>query len=143
MAWRAAEKSIVPFSSGTCVFQVQTRDLSGRRRVPPPKPSSSSSAKNVLGKLGTVGLAGSFLLGKGKYVLGGLKLFKATPLLSMVFTSFTYSLFFGWPYAVGMVGQVLLHEVGHLVVLRSYGIPFSPMVMIPFMGAGIQVTSLR
>lgn len=139
VAWRAAEKSIVPFSSGTCVFQVQARDLSGRRRVPPPKPSSSSSAKNVLGKLGTVGLAGSFLLGKGKYVLGGLKLFKATPLLSMVFTSFTYSLFFGWPYAVGMVGQVLLHEVGHLVVLRSYGIPFSPMVMIPFMGAGIQM----
>lgn len=113
------------------------------RRRPSSSSSPSSSAGNWVGKAATAGAAGSILFGKGKYIFTGLKLFKATPLLSMLLTSATYSLFFGWPYAVGMVGQILIHETGHLVVLRHYGVPFSPMVMIPFLGAGIQMDSTR
>ena len=122
---------------------IQVREGSGGPRRPnrqlrgPSSPATGSS--NMLGKAASVGLAGSFLMGKGKYVFAGLKLFKATPLLSMIATSFTYSLFFGWPYAIGMVGQIFIHETGHLVVLRHYGVPFSPMVMIPFLGASIQM----
>ena len=44
---------------------------------------------------------------------------------------------FGWPYAIGMVGLIFVHECGHLVVMRRYGVPFSPMVFIPFVGAVI------
>jgi Zn-dependent protease len=31
--------------------------------------------------------------------------------------------------------QILIHESGHALVLMRYGIPFQPMVFIPFMGA--------
>jgi Zn-dependent protease len=82
---------------------------------------------------------GAFALftGKAKFLFAGLKLFKFTPVLSMIGTSLTYSLFFGPAYAVGMVGQIFVHEAGHAVALRHYGVPFSPMVMVPFMGAVI------
>jgi hypothetical protein len=71
-----------------------------------------------------------------KYVLVALKLTKMAPLASMVITSGTYALFFGWPYAIGMVGLIFFHECGHAVVMHRYNVPFSPMVFVPFMGAG-------
>lgn len=77
------------------------------------------------------------MLSRIRYVLVALKLTKMTPLISMMLTSFAYSFVFGWPYAVGMVGQMLLHESGHAAVMRHYGVPFSPMVFIPFLGAAV------
>jgi Zn-dependent protease len=56
---------------------------------------------------------------------------------SMLLTVGTYSMFFGFPYAAGMVGLILVHEVGHALVMHQRGIPFSPMVFVPFMGAAI------
>ena len=79
------------------------------------------------------------LLGKSKYLLGALKLTKLASLGSMVLTIGTYSVFFGVPYAVGMVGLITVHEVGHALVMHQRGIPFSPMVFMPFMGAMIQM----
>ena len=75
-----------------------------------------------------VGLLGaaSVLFGKTKYVLAALK-----------FTKLAYSMIFGWPYAVGMVGLIAIHEAGHAWVMHQRGIPFSPAVFIPFMGAVI------
>lgn len=83
--------------------------------------------------------AGAVLLGKTKYIIGALKLTKLASLGSMVFTIGTYSMFFGVPYAVGMVGLITVHEVGHALVMHQRGIPFSPMVFMPFMGAMIQM----
>ena len=99
------------------------------------KPAPRSRA----GMLVSLGIGASFLFGKMKFVLIGLKLTKAAPLISMLITSATYSLFFGWPYAIGMVGLIFVHECGHAVVMRHYGVPFSPMVFIPFMGAVISM----
>ena len=95
--------------------------------------------KSRTGMLISLGLGASFLAGKMKFVLVALKLTKATPLISMVLTSATYSLFFGWPYAIGMVGLIFVHECGHAVVMKYYNVPFSPMVFIPFMGAVISM----
>ena len=95
--------------------------------------------KSQTGMLISLGLGASFLAGKMKFVLVALKLTKATPLISMVLTSATYSLFFGWPYAIGMVGLIFVHECGHAVVMKYYNVPFSPMVFIPFMGAVISM----
>lgn len=83
--------------------------------------------------------AGAVLLGKGKYLLGALKLTKLASLGSMFLTIGTYSMFFGFPYAVGMVGLVTVHEAGHALVMYQRGIPFSPMVFVPFMGAMISM----
>ena len=54
--------------------------------------------------------AAAVLLGKGKYILGALKLTKFASLGSMLVTVGAYSMLFGWPYAVGMVGLILVHE---------------------------------
>jgi len=88
------------------------------------------------GGFGLLGAA-SVLFGKTKYLLAALKFTKLASLGSMVFTIGTYSMFFGWPYAVGMVGLIAVHEAGHALVLHQKGIPFSPAVFVPFMGAVI------
>jgi Zn-dependent protease len=88
------------------------------------------------GGIGLIGAA-SVLLGKSKYLLGALKLTKLASLGSMVFTIGTYSMFFGLPYAAGMVGLILVHETGHALVMRQRGVDFSPMVFVPFVGAFI------
>ena len=99
--------------------------------------SSAPSSSWFSGRLGGVAVVGSLIFGKAKYVLVALKLTKFTPLISMVLTSLTYSLFFGWPFSVGMVGLIFVHECGHAIAMRHYGVPFSPMVFVPFMGAVI------
>ena len=83
---------------------------------------------------GLIGAASMFL-GKGKYLLGALKLTKMASLGSMVLSVGAYTMFFGFPYAVGMVGLLLVHETGHAWVMHARGIPFSPMVFVPFVGA--------
>lgn len=104
----------------------------------PEKPEKKSRR----GVLLSMGLGASFLFGKMKFVLVALKISKAAPLISMVVTSATYSLFFGWPYAIGMVGLIFVHECGHAIVMKYYNVPFSPMVFIPFVGAVISMKEM-
>ena len=87
--------------------------------------------------LGALGGGLILLAGKGKYLIGALKLTKFASLGSMLITVGTYSMFFGLPYAAGMVGLILVHESGHALVMRKLGIPFSPMVFVPFLGAAV------
>lgn len=87
--------------------------------------------------LGVFGTGAILLWGKGKYLLGALKLTKLASLGSMFLTIGTYSMFFGVPYAAGMVGLITVHEAGHALVMLQRGIPFSPMVFVPFVGATI------
>jgi len=79
------------------------------------------------------------LFGKAKFVLVALKLTKFTSMASMLASMGVYSLIFGWPYAVGFVSLIAVHESGHAAVMRYYGIPFSPMVFVPFVGAAVQM----
>ena len=76
-------------------------------------------------------------MGKTKWVFAALKLTKMAPLLSMLLTTAAYSMFFGWPYAAGMVGLIFVHEAGHAVAFKYYGIPTGPITFVPFMGAYI------
>jgi len=123
-------------------------DGTPRPQVPeqrPPQRNDDDDDENKDKKTGTARkLAGaaagaSILVGKSKYLFAGLKIAKFGPLASMVLTSFTYSFFFGWPYSLGMVGLIFVHELGHLFVMKYYNIPFSPMVFVPFMGAVISM----
>lgn len=108
--------------------------------------SSSSQPPNtprnrLISILGTVGAGGMVLLGKGKYILGVLKLTKFASLGSMLLTVGAYTAFYGFPYAIGMTSLILIHESGHALVMRQLGIPFSPMVFIPFVGAAVAMRS--
>ena len=96
-----------------------------------------TNSSKGLGPIATIGLGGSFLFGKAKYLFVALKLTKFTPFISMVISAGAYSMFFGWPYACGMVGLIFVHELGHAFAMKFYKVPFSPMVFIPFMGAAI------
>ncbi|KAL7562652.1 hypothetical protein ACA910_006344 [Epithemia clementina (nom. ined.)] len=105
---------------------------------PSKKPSPNNRVAQGAGLLGGAML----LFGKTKYLLAALKFTKLASLGSMVLTIGTYSVFFGWPYAVGMVGLIAVHEAGHAIVLHLKGIPFSPAVFVPFMGAVIVTKQL-
>jgi Zn-dependent protease len=56
---------------------------------------------------------------------------------SMLLMIWTYALMWGWKWAVGFVLLLLLHECGHLVAARLFGLKVSAPVFIPFMGAFI------
>ena len=68
-------------------------------------------------------------------VLSALKLTKFSSLASLAMTTAGYAALFGIPYGVGVTAQILIHESGHALALMRYGIPFQPMVFVPFMGA--------
>jgi len=118
-----------PYLLGTTHFAAIRIYSSSQRPPNPPKGRTSS--------LGMIGAGGMLLLGKGKYILGALKLTKFASLGSMLLTVGAYSAFFGVPYAVGMTSLILIHESGHALTMKKLGIPFSPMVFIPFMGAAV------
>ncbi|MBJ94801.1 MAG: site-2 protease family protein [Rickettsiales bacterium] len=77
------------------------------------------------------------LLSKFKWLLAGLKLMKFGSLFTMLLTIWVYSNFFGWPFAVGFVLLILVHEYGHLLAMRHQNIPTGAPVFIPFVGAVI------
>lgn len=104
----------------------------------------SSSTRSHYGKSSALGIGAFllFLLTKGKSLLFALfSLLKFSKFLtsgiSMFAMIWVYSLHFGWPYAVGIVLMIAIHEMGHLVFAKSVGMPVSLPLFIPFLGAMI------
>jgi Zn-dependent protease len=60
----------------------------------------------------------------------------------MLVSVVAYQLIFGWPFAVGFVLLLLLHELGHVIQLRREGIEASAPMFIPFLGAVISAKSM-
>lgn len=87
--------------------------------------------------LGPIGIALGFVLSKLKLIIPLLKLTKLSTLLSMLVSVWAYGLFWGWPFAVGFVLLIFVHEMGHAVVLKHQGIHAGAPVFIPFVGAVI------
>ena len=77
------------------------------------------------------------LLAKGG--LGKLLLSGGTMLLSMA----VYAMSFGWPYAVGFVLLIFVHELGHFIAARQSGLEVGAPVFIPFVGAWISLRETR
>jgi Zn-dependent protease len=48
-----------------------------------------------------------------------------------------YSYLFGWPFAVGLVALLFIHEMGHAIVMKLKGIPMGGMIFIPLLGAAV------
>ena len=71
------------------------------------------------------------LLAAGK--LGKVALTGGTMLLSV----FGYAFVFGWPYAVGFVALIFVHEMGHFIAARRCGLEVGAPVFIPFVGAWV------
>ena len=76
------------------------------------------------------------LLTKGKLLLLGLT--KASTLFSMLLSLGVYWQVFGWKWALGVVVSIYIHEMGHVAMLRQYGIPATAPMFLPGIGAVIR-----
>jgi Zn-dependent protease len=79
----------------------------------------------------------AFLLTKGKLLLLGLT--KSGTLLSMLLSFGVYWTVWGWPFALGLVLSIYVHEMGHVVALTHYGIRASAPMFIPGIGAVVRL----
>ncbi len=61
---------------------------------------------------------------------------------SMAVSIAAYGLLFGFPFAIGLVALLFLHEIGHVIQLRREGIKASAPLFIPFLGAVIASKSM-
>src|SRR6058998_3146747 len=99
-----------------------------------------SRVKKALGPVAVVGVVIAKFFAKLKFVL--LPLLKFLPILlktggSMLITIGVYAMVWGWKFAVGFVFLIMLHECGHLIVAKKFGLKVSAPTFIPFVGAFI------
>jgi Zn-dependent protease len=93
--------------------------------------------KQRLQKLFAPILAVAVTVGKFSAVLFKLKAF--TLVASTLVSLGAYSLAYGWQFALGFVVLLLVHEMGHVVLLRMRGIDAALPVLIPFLGAFVSM----
>src|SRR4029453_15395643 len=97
-----------------------------------------SRIKKVLGPVAVVGIVIAKFFAKLKLVL--LPLLKFLPALlksggTMLLMIWVYMQLWGWQFALGFVLLLLVHETGHLLVAKKFGLKVGAPVFIPFMGA--------
>jgi Zn-dependent protease len=101
----------------------------------PQGPTLSERLKKLFAPL--VALA----IGIVKYGAVIVKLKFFTVVFSMLASLWAYALFYGWKFALGFVLLILVHEMGHVVVLRARGIEAGLPVFLPFLGAFVSMKS--
>ena len=104
---------------------------------------SPSLVKRLFGPLLVIGLLLVKFGAKLKVLLlllPKLKLF--TTSASMVLSVGAYALIWGFPFALGFVVLLFIHEMGHYIQLRREGVKPSGMLFIPFLGAVVGARSL-
>jgi len=108
---------------------------------PPPRPPSGwSRFAKALGPLGIVLLLLLKFAGKLKFLI--LPIIKFLPVLlktggTMLLSIWFYAMNWGWQFAVGFVILIFVHECGHLIAAKRFGLKVGAPVFIPFMGAFI------
>jgi Zn-dependent protease len=121
--------------------------------MPPIDPSPLSTApllkeekngrgtlKKIFGPLAAVAIVVANFFAKLKFIL--LPLLKFFPILlksggTMLLMVWVYTALWGWKFGVGFVALLLVHECGHLIVAKKFGLKVGAPVFIPFMGAFI------
>ncbi|MGI8412000.1 MAG: site-2 protease family protein [Solirubrobacteraceae bacterium] len=124
----------------------ESRSPFGELRPPFAEPTPSPGERDhsfLKRRLGPVLAAVVAFLAKFKAILLLLpKLKLLTTAGTMLVSVAAYSFVFGWPFAVGFVVLLLIHEMGHVIQLRREGIKASAPMFIPFLGAMITAKSL-
>src|SRR3982074_1406190 len=97
-------------------------------------------AKKAVGPAAVVGVVIAKFFAKLKFFI--LPALKFLPILlksggTMLLMIWVYTMMWGWKFAVGFVMLLLVHECGHLIVARKFGLKVGAPVFIPFMGAFI------
>lgn len=122
--------------------------------VPPPPPTNPSFLQRKQRQGGLVGAIASVLLvlakvgapliallAKLKFLVVGLKLLPFGKVLltfgSMLLSMWLYARFYGWPFGIGIVLLIFVHECGHALAARLRGLPVTLMIFVPFLGAAV------
>jgi len=106
----------------------------------PTEETAWSRMKKALGPVAVVGVVIAKFFANLKFVL--LPLLKFLPILlksggTMLLMIWVYTQIWGWQFALGFVLLLLVHESGHLLVAKKFGLKVGAPVFIPFMGAFI------
>lgn len=95
-------------------------------------PREKTSGKGMLGTLAAIGLLIAKFFGS---------LVKFAPFLKTAGSMFVmiavYAMSGGWAWAAGFVLLIFVHECGHVLAARHFGLPVTAPVFIPFVGAYI------
>jgi Zn-dependent protease len=103
-----------------------------------PRSGLRDTLRRVLAPIGGFALLIAKFAAKAKFLLLlGFKAKYLTTAGSMIVSVGAYALFFGWQFAVLFVALLFVHELGHAIALRHEGIPTSPILFVPFLGAVI------
>lgn len=141
IAWRTALDLLPPNSGQYSTIAARIAELGrqGPGQTAQPRPSWAKRA----GLIGVIVLflwkfkvVIAFALTKGKLLLLGFT--KAGTLFSMFISLGVYWQAFGWKWAFGVVASIYVHEMGHVAMLRHYGIPASAPMFLPGIGAVIR-----
>src|ERR1700726_3158428 len=97
-------------------------------------------AKKAFAPLAVIGVMIAKFFAKLKFLI--LPALKFLPILlksggTMLLMIWVYTAMWGWKFGVGFVLLLLVHECGHLIVAKKFGLKVGAPVFIPFMGAFI------
>lgn len=153
--WRQALDLLPPGSRQHATIAQKINGLSARAPIIPPPPGrhDAGRAQPSGGKSKLSGYAAAvaaaalllwkfkfllvFVLTKGKLLLLGLT--KSSTFLSMFLSFGVYWTVLGWPFALGLVLCIYVHEMGHVEALRRYGFAATAPMFIPGLGALIRL----
>ena len=120
-----------------------TGDLREYEPIQPGRGRSGSFTERAKKFLGPIAIAVIAFATKAKAILLLLPKIKVLSTSATMLVSIAaYALIWGWPFAVGFVLLLLVHEMGHVIQLRREGIEASAPMFIPFMGAFVAAKSL-
>jgi Zn-dependent protease len=147
--WRRALELLPQASEQHATIHARMQQLSaaidGRGAVPDgvgvdAKKGGGAGKAAAAGAIGVALLKSKALLGvllaNGKLLIAGL--FKLPTLLSMLLYA-RWSSGSGLGFGIGLVASIYLHEFGHVVALRRYGIAASAPMFVPGLGALVRM----
>lgn len=143
-AWRQALDLLPADSRQFATVSAKLAELS--RRVDPAATGAAPEKPSWVRRAGIPGaillflwkfkVVLAFILTKGKLLLLGLT--KGSTFFSMLVFLAAYWAAWGWKFAAGFVASIYVHEMGHVAMLQRYGIPATPPMFIPGIGAVIR-----
>ena len=111
----------------------------------PIEPTFGQKLKKALGPIGVVFVVIAKFFAKLKFII--LPVLKFLPLIlktggTMLLSIWVYAMMWGWWFAAGFVILIFVHECGHLLVAKKFGLKVGAPMFIPFMGAVIALKEM-
>lgn len=141
---KQAERERNPYASSWSAERPEHKqyDVHEGEYLPPGSNAARPKGSRTKG-LGAIGAAIAVFVAKFKTLLLLLLNFKWAFILIKIFVyggSFLislwfYALFWGWKFALVFIIMLLVHELGHFVTIRNYGLPAKWPMFVPMLGA--------